>query len=404
MQVTREDMRAIFEENIWIDVSEEQLQIAKKKAYKYNNPTAQSNVYLNQICLDSFLSWLKQERELTEKVSEFNFWEVVTGSVVIVEGTRLILLPSMTVDIDEIIVPQEWVDIPEWAGNYYLGVQVNLEEKYICIWGYASHQTLKKQGRFDPIYRNYSLEQEDMISDLDLIWIAKDMCGGEKLAIEPLGNLKEAKAESLIDRLSKSLFYSPRLEVSFEEWAGLLKNELFRDKLQKALLKPALVPIKNYSKEVEKSFTNLSQWLKNNFTESQGWQLVENFMSPTKLQLSFKNRQNLMAMVKRAKLVKLNYDGEEYEFIVLVSVTPEAEEKLGVSVQLHPYGKQTHLQGNLKLALLAKSKQVLQKTVSREHDIYIALKDFNCPKETFFSIQIAFNDVNIVEDFWFENL
>ena len=34
------------------------------------------------------------------------------------------LIPSEAIDDSELEVPQEWVDIPSWAADYYLAVQI----------------------------------------------------------------------------------------------------------------------------------------------------------------------------------------------------------------------------------------------------------------------------------------
>jgi len=50
----------------------------------------------------------------------------------IVWGTTRLELPER--DLTKRMVPQEWVDIPEWAADYYLAVQVNPDSGWLRIW------------------------------------------------------------------------------------------------------------------------------------------------------------------------------------------------------------------------------------------------------------------------------
>ena len=65
------------------------------------------------------------------------------GSANEIGKLRLILIPTDNLDRSELRVPQEWLDLPTWAGDYSLGVQINLDSQMINIWGFASHQALK---------------------------------------------------------------------------------------------------------------------------------------------------------------------------------------------------------------------------------------------------------------------
>ncbi len=53
-------------------------------------------------------------------------WQFVNGSVLELNGKRIVLLPSKAIDRSELVIPQEWVDIPAWAGDYFMAVQIDL--------------------------------------------------------------------------------------------------------------------------------------------------------------------------------------------------------------------------------------------------------------------------------------
>ena len=69
--------------------------------------------------------------------SSENLWEFVTGFALNLGKSRLVIIPSETIDTDEFSVPQEWVDIPELAADYYLAVQVNFEDRWLRVWGFS---------------------------------------------------------------------------------------------------------------------------------------------------------------------------------------------------------------------------------------------------------------------------
>jgi tetratricopeptide (TPR) repeat protein len=107
-------------------------------------------------------------------------WEVINGKAIIYGNKRLVLIPSDAIDIQDFAIPQEWVDVPRLAGDYYLPIQVDLENRYLHIWGFVSRRTLKEKADYDPIYRTYYLEGDRVITNLDLLWAACQLCPDEK--------------------------------------------------------------------------------------------------------------------------------------------------------------------------------------------------------------------------------
>jgi hypothetical protein len=99
--------------------------------------------------------------------------------------------------------------------------------------------------------------------------------------------------------------------------------------------------------KVAKTTTRLTQWLQNTFDES--WQAIDQLINP-EAYLSFSTR-NIASGVKRGKLINLGLQLEQQTVALLISVTSEANEKLGVLVQLHPTGTVQYLMPELKLVL-----------------------------------------------------
>jgi hypothetical protein len=160
-------------------------------------------------------------------------WELVNGTGIEVDGVRIVLIPSAAIDTDELRVPQEWVDIPSWVADYYLAVQVNPDEGWIQISGYTTHQRLKTQGNYDAGDRAYSLPEENLIQDLNILWLARELCPQEilKADVLPLPTLPLSQAHSLLSRLGDPAVTLPRQAVPFPLWAALLEHGGWRQRL-----------------------------------------------------------------------------------------------------------------------------------------------------------------------------
>ncbi len=187
--------------------------------------------YLNQVTLNTFLPWLQTEEDATAKAgfnsaTQADIWEVVNGTAIGIDGAKLVLIPSEAEDLSEMRVPQEWIDIPGWAADYYLAVQVSLDGGYLRVWGYATHQQLKNNGDYSYSDRTYSLSDEQLITDIDVLWVARELCPNEvtQATVEPIKTFANAQAENLIQRLGSQSQVLPRLAVPFTTWAALMQN------------------------------------------------------------------------------------------------------------------------------------------------------------------------------------
>ena len=236
------------------------------------NAFSQWQSYLNQLVLNTFLPWLREEStvESPEK-PQTDLWELVNGTIITIEDATLLLVPSEAEDLSELRVPQEWVDIPACTADYYLAVQVNVDAGYIRIWGYTTHQQLKNNGSFDRSDRTYSLGDDELITDINALWVARELCPDEvtQAAVEPVAELAPTQAESLIERLGSPTQLLPRLAVPFATWAGLIQDRTWCRRLAAARRG---TPIK----------TPVLQWLEQglaNLTSEFGWRQIE--MSPS---------------------------------------------------------------------------------------------------------------------------
>lgn len=383
-----EILSTIYSEHIWIEISEKDITAAEPSPRDYSNETGRHYAFINQLCLNAFLQWMKDNLDLESQPKPFPerfIWEVINGKAIIYRNKRLVIIPSDAIDLQDFAIPQEWVDIPRLAGDYYLPVQVDLENRYLHIWGFISRRTLKEKADRDTIYRTYYVNGDDIISDLDTLWAACQLCRDEKGEVAALPVLSEHEAQQLIIQLGKPSPYSPRLEAKFEHWGALLNEERWLKQLY----------LQRQEQAKAKAIVPLRQWLENKFDEAiqAGWLAVSNFGEPIPLM------NKALNTIKRAKLLNLQLQMRQQSIILLIAIAPEADDKYGVLVQAHPSNGDRYLPANLSLTLKSEAGKELQTSVARERDNFIQLLYFRCKPKTQFGIELGLEGVNIVETF-----
>jgi hypothetical protein len=240
------------------------------------NPNSRWQSYLNQVALNTFLTWVKAEEDAVAKAgfdpaTQADIWEVVNGSAINLKDSKLVLIPSEAEDKSELRVPQEWVDIPEWVADYYLAVQVNVDAGYLRVWGYATHQQLKNNGSLNHGERTYTLSDDELITDIEVLWVARELCPEEitQTAVAPSSSISATQADNLIERLGNQAQLLPRLAVPFATWAALIQNPSWCRRLAKTRRGVAVK-------------TPVVQWLQqgiSNLTADFGWRQIE--MTPS---------------------------------------------------------------------------------------------------------------------------
>jgi hypothetical protein len=141
--------------------------------------------------------------------------------------------------------------------------------------------------------------------------------------------------------------------------------------------------------------TRLSQWLQGVLEE--GWQTIDTLVNP-EASLALSIRQGA-AGAKGGKLINLGMQLGGETVALLVTVVPDAEEKLNIGIQVLPAGGAAVLPSQLTLTLLSGSDKSLQSVQSRGQDNYIQLKSFKGKPGTRFSIEVSLNGTNVKEDF-----
>lgn len=385
---------------LWLDVSPDVQEQSWQQSQSFLTPQARWNAYLNQMSLSTFLPWLQEEYEpeatlWSDDTALPSFWEVVNGTAITVDTKRFVLIPDKTLETREFGVPQEWVDIPEWAGDYYLAVQVDLEGEGMRIWGYTTHEQLKTSGSYDPSDRTYWLDATEMIEDVSVLWVVRQLYPDEptQVAIAPLPGIPDTQAENLLERLANPAILNPRLELPFELWGALLEREDWRQRLYQQRRGQS---VESASNQVR---VNLSQWFQNIFEDT--WQSLEALFASQPdfaINIRLTSEQSATA-VRRAKLINLETQVPSPTLVLLLILEAESDGRMGIRIQLRPTEADAHLPANLRLALLSPAGETVQVVEARDRDNHIQLKRFKCPPGMPFTVQVTFNGVSITEEF-----
>jgi hypothetical protein len=315
---------------LYLDIPQTVQVQACEHSQSFSTPSRRWNAYLNQICLSTFLPWLKEEHipsatPWLNASASASIWEVVNGTAIVFETTRMVLIPTESIDLSELRVPQEWVDIPSWTVDYYLAVQVNPEEGWIKIAGYATHEQLKTKGSYDVRDRTYALDKEDLIPDLNILWVTRQLCPTEttRSVVAPLQSLTLAQADNLIQRLGNPSITLPRLAVPFTMWGALLEHGGWRQRLYER------------RQGLPEQWSVLN-WLANGISDlaqQAGWVQMEP-------QSSLAGGRGVQEQLEPLMLKRLDIAGQQYELRVL------------------PQGKSEEQRWRFELRNVALSKQI----------------------------------------------
>jgi len=356
-------------------------------------------VYLNQLSFQTVLPWLQEKygAEVTESppISCPERWELVNGSAITLGKTRLILVPSDAIDRQEFRVPQEWIDIPDWVGDYYLAVEVDPDDGGVTIWGYTTHTVLKTIGIYDQDDRAYCLEADALIADLNVLWVMHQLTTEPtRVTVPALPTLNSLQVNRLIHQIADAAIRLPRVEIPFPEWGALLERHLQQLYQHRQDALRASISLQGAERTQP---ANLSRWLQNAF--EQGWQAIEDLLNINEtpaLAFSLRRDDTPETTVRRVKRVALT---ATVSVLLLVLLEPETDGRIAVRVRVLPQVGSTDLPANLSLSLLAPTGEVLQSVQARSQDNSMQLRRFRCPVGTPFRLQLAIADATVSEDF-----
>lgn len=371
--------------------------LAWQQAQVYPTSEARWNFYLNQIATQLLSEYLQADFPQIRVWAEPNIWQFVSGSVLQLNQKRIVLLPSRAIDNSELVIPQEWLDIPDWAGDYFIAVQIDPDAEILHCWGYLTHQMVKARAKYDPRDRTYNLDAHNLISDVSGLWAIQALNPTEvtQTAIAPLATVAAVQAENLCQRLATAA--NPRLEIPFALWGASIADRQWRQQLAQ-LRQGETAPV------IDRTLTpnRLGEWLQNVFAS--GWQAVEDFVSEDG-ELAFALRQTAAATpsIRRVKALEL----ADRVLLLLVSIEPAAtdpadpslEDRLTIQVQLRTIDRNSTLPPALTLSLLSIDDELVRSVVTRDRDNAIQLPRFRSNSGTGFKLQVQSGSTTICESF-----
>jgi len=404
--------------------------------------SARWRLYLHQLGASALLQWCQEEyqfmslagpavtAQLWPSASPLDIWQVVGGIAITLGHKRLIVILSEAIDTAEMQVPQEWIDLPDWAGDYYIAAYIDVDDQQLTLWGYSTYEQVKKQGSYDADERTYCLKEASLIQDFSAFWVAQQLEVLTAATIEALPDIPSAQLDNLIERLAQSI--DPRLDIPFSLWGALLSNPNARSRLyhRRQGLKPPV---------------NLGQWAIQ--TLSQGWETLEALLPQTQrpasafrtanrhppsqplsdLDPSDRRLPNAQATISGGKAITLKKT-TVVKLVLALSHSVDPDERRNIRIRLYPanpaittqtdttipeLNNQTDppTENKARLAenslpdgvelilLLTETQEVLQTVQASTGDSYIQLPPFRCSADQRFSVRIQLKGDSVQEDF-----
>ncbi|MBE9067569.1 DUF1822 family protein [Leptolyngbya cf. ectocarpi LEGE 11479] len=283
-----------------------------EQSQQFSKPRNCWQGYINRLCLETILPWLKDYDSQTHTAINSallpSIWEFVTGTPIIFGQHRLILLPTEDISVDDMTIPQEWMDTRDWVGIWYLMAQINLDEGWVRLIGFATHESIKRLGNYHWQDRTYNLPEVYWTRDWNILWLSQSITATDTLQspVSALSLPSIDQAHSLIQRLGNSDIVIPRLAIPFIQWGALISHDGWRQQL--AARRWDLPEQWSIRQWLQSGISQLSQQL--------GWQVYD-------LEASLSNargeEQNAIKVISRT----LELAGQTYE----LQISPMATEQ-----------------------------------------------------------------------------
>jgi hypothetical protein len=326
-----------------------------------NSEAQKWQTYLNALAVLGFEEWLSER--IPDKIVNRDTNLIEAGCYLKVGEFKLCLIATEHL-LDEVVnVPQYAIDQPGLAAHFYVVLEVLEEQEQVIV---------RSVGCYDQLV-NYLRR-----SNLQLL--------RDSFYQLPL-SLFDAEPNDLLVYCRKLVPAAIPLPVASTN--SQVANEGITPS---ALGVPPVSELPTYLKETR---TKLSQWLQGIFDS--GWLGLDALISP-EANLAL-NTRNAQLGVNRGKLIDLGMQLGSQTVALLMTITEEPQEKLAISIQLHPTGGERYLPLSLKLTLLSKAGKTLQEVTSRVQDNYIQLKPFKGEPGKRFSIEVSIGNISLREDF-----
>jgi hypothetical protein len=311
---------------------------------------AQWQAYLNALGLFSFSRWL--EAQLPNRSIQQDTHTIECMGKLEICGFKLGLIAAEHILDETVYIPRSAIEQADMQSHFYVLLEVLEEQERSIIRGFLRH---------DRLVETVNRLQQPATSEVYSL---------------PLSIL-EVEANHLVA-------YCRLLSPSAIPLSNLLDCN--------SLLTADTVALNTTREPIR---TKLSQWLEGILGE--GWQLIEALTSP-EFALALSTR-NLTGGTRRGKLIDLGVQLGNQQVALLITITPEVDNKLAVVIQVHPMGLVKALPPGLKLSLVSKTGQVHREVEARQNDNYIQLPALKGKIGTQFSVQLNLNSMLLSEEF-----
>ena len=341
------DVRMLLPETLWLE--SEQFEQAKAASAQWEQEAQQWQAYLNALATLSFQIWL--EEKLSSKARQMTV-EGTEAAYLSIKDFKLCLLAQEHV-LDELVqLPRKVIEQPEWVAHGYVVLEVLEEQEEVAIRGFLRYDELMSR-----------LEQRSPASD------------GEYL-------LSLSSFDEEINHLVAYLQYSHPDAIPLPVLSTQPST-------------PATAVSSPVRTKADSLRTRLGQWLDGTLVE--GWQTLDRLINP-EANLAWSTRQKNES-VSGGKLLNLGMQLGQRSVVLLITVVPENEEKIGINIQILPTGDDTVLPHDLAARLISSTDKVLQSVTSREQDNYIQMKPFKGKPGIQFGIEVELDGVKVSEAF-----
>ncbi|WP_310481003.1 DUF1822 family protein, partial [Chamaesiphon sp. VAR_48_metabat_403] len=260
----------IYPEHVWIDITDLEISLTKAE--------------LNCYWIDKVSKYLTNLGLVVKSSFPFEdlykslISEAIDGFALAIAGVKVVFIPSHDLDLAGFEVQQEWVDLSNWAADYYVPIQIDREHHYLHLWGFISHRSIQKTATLDRTLRSYEIAGSDLIEDLQILWMSCELASERSLAsergeISALAPVSTAVIQSAIEQLrAHSSLFSPRPILPFEQWGAIMNEPEY--------LKLYLNPVP--------AITKIANWFRDRISTSdaildRGWLTIEQIIDRPQL-------------------------------------------------------------------------------------------------------------------------
>lgn len=374
--------------HIWLEIPDTLKNKVWKKSDTQGTPAMRQRSYLNRLCQAVVLPYLQEHEPNVEALAAVEeLWLLgINGTGLTLGEDRILLIPSTTWDLDEVQVPQEWVDIPELAADYHVAVQVDLEDSFMRLWGYTTHEQLKRKGDYSSSRRIYTLERDELVETIDTLWIRREHFPKLVVAeqLEAIPKPAEASLKSALAVFGNETTIFANRMVPFDTWTTLITDAQWRQQVLEQLLG---------AQNEQQPFTQLQQWFEQQFEPA--WQAVNDLVSPQpQWRKAFRDPHD---QVERAKQIDLSTGSSECQVALVLSIESTSQ-RLNVKTGIYPTNHQTQLPPSLRMRLITDAGELFKEVIADANASFLSY-GFEAAAGDRFSVEVSLGSVCVTESF-----